>query len=466
MSTRKIYISDFTLAKLAADRKNPLLFREKTAIASSVDTFGVDAIELAPVSNSKEDNIIYRTIASAVKNSALCLPVGFTKESVEEAWNCISEAIKPCLQVALPVSTVQMEYIYHYKSAKMLPKITELCAAAKEKCDLVEFVALDATRADKDFLIEAIKAAKEAGAYAATLCDDAGVLLPDEFASLVKEVKANVDIAVYVRVSDQLCMAVATAFSAISAGADGVKAVASGTGELTEDKIASVIAGKGESLGISTTLEMSNIYTDVKKLTKKIKQGEREAENEPEAKENIFLDAESTIEQVSAAAEILGYTLSEEDKGKVFRGLQRICRKKSSVGSKELEALIAANAMQAPSTFHLDNYSVTASNMTNAMASVSLIKGTSTHSLVGVATGDGPIAAAFKAIEQCLGYHYELDDFQIQAVTEGKEALGSALVRLRSNGKLYSGTGLSTDIVAASIRAYLNALNKIVYDED
>ncbi|MBQ5746723.1 MAG: 2-isopropylmalate synthase, partial [Clostridia bacterium] len=86
--------------------------------------------------------------------------------------------------------------------------------------------------------------------------------------------------------------------------------------------------------------------------------------------------------------------------------------------------------------------------------------------ICGVSQGDGPIDSAFRAIEQCIGYHYELDDFEIQAVTEGKEALGSALVRLRNNGKLYSGNGISTDIIAASIRAYVNALNKIVFEEN
>ena len=98
------------------------------------------------------------------------------------------------------------------------------------------------------------------------------------------------------------------------------------------------------------------------------------------------------------------------------------------------------------------------------MSQVTLTSGDET--LLGVSTGDGPIDSAFRAIEQCIGYHYELDDFQVQAVTEGKEALGSAIVRLRNKGKLYSGNGISTDIVAASIRAYINALNKIVYEEE
>ena len=97
------------------------------------------------------------------------------------------------------------------------------------------------------------------------------------------------------------------------------------------------------------------------------------------------------------------------------------------------------------------------------MAQVTLKRGD--ELLSGVSIGDGPIDSAFRAIEQCIGYHYELDDFQVQAITEGKEALGSAVVKLREGGKLYSGNGISTDIIAASIRAYVNALNKIVFEE-
>lgn len=119
--------------------------------------------------------------------------------------------------------------------------------------------------------------------------------------------------------------------------------------------------------------------------------------------------------------------------------------------------------MQFPATYKLVSYVGTSSNKVNSVTNVVLDREGSRLSGAGV--GGGPIDSAFMAIEQCVGYHYELDDFQIQAVTEGKESLGSALVRLRSDGKLYSGNGLSSDIVGASIRAYINALNKIAYEE-
>ena len=182
---RKINISDITLKKLSEDRSVSLLFREKSAIANCADRLGADCIELPAVKNIREDSIIYKTIAKNVKNAALAIPVGFTVEDVETAWECIKEASSPCLQVELPVSTIQMEYTYHVKQSVMVEKIAELTKAAKELCANVEFSALDATRADTDFLIAAVKAAEENGATYVTVCDNAGVSTPDQIAEMV-----------------------------------------------------------------------------------------------------------------------------------------------------------------------------------------------------------------------------------------------------------------------------------------
>ena len=159
----------------------------------------------------------------------------------------------------------------------------------------------------------------------------------------------------------------------------------------------------------------------------------------------------------------LGYELSDIDFGKVYEEFKRVCAKKGSVNKTELEAIVANTAMQVPSTYHLISYVVNSGNIMTSTANITLEK--DGEKLSGVSTGDGPIDAAFHAIEQIIGHHYELDDFQVQAVTKGREAVGSSLIRLRTDGKLYSGTGLSTDIIGACIRAYVNALNKIVYEE-
>ena len=166
---------------------------------------------------------------------------------------------------------------------------------------------------------------------------------------------------------------------------------------------------------------------------------------------------------VLKAVEALGYDLSEEDGAKVYESFRNIVGKKNEVSARELDAIVASAAMQVPPTYTLDSFVITSGNTISATAHIKLKKGEST--LEGVVIGDGPIDAAFLAIEQIVGCHYELDDFQIQSVTEGRAAMGETVVKLRSGGKVYSGRGISTDIVGASLRAYLSAVNKIAYEE-
>ena len=158
----------------------------------------------------------------------------------------------------------------------------------------------------------------------------------------------------------------------------------------------------------------------------------------------------------------LGYDLSSDDEKNVYEAFLPIAAQKP-VGERELDAIVASAAMQVPPTYILESYVINSGNIITATANLKLTK--NGIPMQGIAIGDGPVDAAFLAIEQAAGCHYELDDFQIQAVTEGREAMGSSLVKLRSKGRLYSGNGISTDIIGASIRAYLNALNKIVFEE-
>ncbi len=461
---KKINITDITLKELSKDRGISLLFREKTAVSACADSLGIDAIELAGVKNEREDKIIYKTISQNVKESVVAIPVGFTKEEVALSWECIKEAAKPRLQVEVPVSTVQMEYIYHIKEEKMLEKIAELTKEAKTICSDVEFSALDATRADIAFLVAAAKIAAKNGATVISVSDDAGVSLPSEIGEIVSSIKAELDIPLYVRVSDALGMASASAIEAIKNGADGVKSAMAGENILSSGVISDIVSARGDALGIETSLKNTKIHRSIDDLLLSINHEVYDTDGTVSEKKKILLDADSTIFQVSQAAEVLGYDLSDEDLGNVLRAIVNICEKKGTIGAKELEALIASEAQRVPSTYHLESYTTTCGNKMDSMSQV--ILKCNDEIISGVSAGDGPIDSVFRAIEQSIGFHYELDDFQIQAVTEGKEALGSAIVKLRNNGKLYSGNGISADIVAASVRAYINALNKIVFEEN
>ena len=258
-------------------------------------------------------------------------------------------------------------------------------------------------------------------------------------------------------------MTVAADCEAVKAGADGVKCSAAGKDVMLTGDFADLVAVRGEAAGIATGLDQTRIHRDIRVMMDKVT-AEHIASAEVDGDDAIFLDADSSLTKVGEAAERLGYDLTPEDLGKVHQAMRSAAEPKGTLGTKELEALIASYAMQAPSTYHLEGYNASSSSLTNSMAHVILKKDGEEYS--GVAIGDGPIDAAFMAIEQIVGYHYELDEFQIQAVTEGKEALGATLVRLRSGGRLYSGNGLSTDIIGSAIRAYINALNKIVYEEN
>ncbi|MBO5223145.1 MAG: hypothetical protein J6C23_01370 [Clostridia bacterium] len=455
---KKLFVSDVTLRAKTEELKKSVSFKEKLAICDAIVKTGVDAIELPTLSLSKEDAVVYRTIIQSVKNCQVRIPVGFTDESFTAATEMAKNAKNAVLQVIMPTSTVVMEYTYHLKAPKMLDKIASITKKASETGYAVEFVATDATRAEKGFVAQCAKTAVENGASEITVCDDAGISLPCEFSALVKEVIEAVPTAkVYVATSDKISLACACACIALSVGAQGVKTATDGDG-MRPDKFADLIRTKGDDMGVESNLDCTAIHNTVSTITDNTEEV-KSSKNDGET-----IDASATFTDIIEKIKALGYELSDEDNGKVYEEFRRVSERKGSIASRELDAIVASTAMQVPSTFHLVNYVVNSGNIITATASVTLEK--DGEKLIGVSAGDGPVDAAFHAIEQIIGHHYELDDFQIQSITKGREAAASSLIRLIANGKLYSGNGVSTDIIGACIRAYVNALNKIVYEEN
>ena len=455
---KKINVSDITL-RAVCEQDKVLTFREKLAIAEKLDLSRVNAIELPALTNSKENEVICRTIASSIQKAVVKIPVGDSVESINSVYECISKAQNPCLQVIMPVSTAQMEYFYHVKANVMQEKIKELISASVKVCANVEFVARDAFRAEDGFVAQLAQVACEVGAKEMTLCDDAGVAFPEDFKRLVNSIKSVCDIKVNVQPSNALSLASACALSAIKAGADGVKTSVVGD-YLSVDILSNVFRAKKFDLDAECDVDVTNV-SSICSTINGIAKEEDETANENSI--SGFLDKNATIKEVVAIIKQLGYELSDTDNGNVYDEFKKLVAKKDTVDNKELEAIVASTAMQVPSTYHLISYVVNSSNIIPATANITLEK--DGEKFVGVSTGDGPIDAAFHAIEQIVGHHYELDDFQVHAVTKGRGAVGSSLLRLRANGKLYPGNGVSTDIVGACIRAYINALNKIVYEE-
>ena len=465
---RKITITDMTMRQ--SGKGFSLSFREKIELVKHLDKLGVDVIEVSPITSPKIDRLLIKSISSAVRSSAVAVSVGLSEENIAIAWGALEEARHPRLQVTAPVSAVQMEYLAGKKPEAMIAAIKNLVEKCRSLCPEVELIADDATRADPAFLQEAIRTAIGAGATVITLCDAAGMMLPDQITEFLQNTYAAVpelkEVTLGISCKNELSMADSCAVAAIRCGADEVKCAAYGEDVIKLETMAKVISARGSSFdvecGIRTT-SMKRILSQVAWMCQTGRSSTSPFDSGVQSGAELFLNAHDDLSAVMKAAAKLGYDLSEEDGAKVYEAFSRIAARKEQVGAKELDAIVASAAMQVPPTYRLENYVINSGNTISATAHIKLEKNGVMKE--GISLGDGPIDAAFLAIEQIAGHHYELDDFQIQAVTEGREAMGEAVVKLRSGGKLFSGRGISTDIVGASVHAYINALNKIVYEE-
>ncbi|MBQ7487945.1 MAG: hypothetical protein IJT77_10675 [Clostridia bacterium] len=468
---KTIQLIDRTLRDAVESRETVLSFKEKLEMARSLDRLKVDRIELPPVGDSKADQLFNKSVAAAL-TTPLCAVVPINDTRIEMIWDSIHTSRHPSLNVEVPCSPVQMEYAAHKKAPALLEAISAQVRACRNYCEDVGFTATDATRAERGFLADAIRSAVEAGAGRVILCDTAGVMLPDEFAafaaSVMKDAAVSESVHWAVQINNAMHMTCASAVAAIAKGIDGLICSAFPGNAVSLDQIADFVRLRGEDLNIAIGLRVTELRRTLGQLQWLMSSHSTESSTLPrsmgqEDNSGISLTASDDAAAVAKVVSQLGYDLSDEDNARVYEAFRRVAVKKGFVTSLELDAIVASTAMQVPSTYRIESYVINSGNVITATANITLDR--NGQQLRGVSVGDGPIDAAFLAIEQIIGHHYELDDFQIQAVTEGREAMGSALVKLRADGRVYAGNGISTDIIGAAIRAYISALNKIIYEE-
>ena len=250
-----IKISDITM-KQSAEGFN-LSFREKIELAKLLDKLGTTVIEVEGLHGSRSDALRIKSIAAAVTDSIVSAPVELSSESVEQTWNALQGAKHPRLQVCAPVSSVQMEYLFHKKPEAMLKAISETVSACAKLAD-TEFVAQDATRSDAAFLHQAIEAAIASGAKTVTVMDTAGTMLPEEFSAfitgLIAEVPALKSVTLGVGCANTLSLADSCVIAAIKAGAGEVKAAAYAPDCASLTNIARILAAKGNARKLASTL--------------------------------------------------------------------------------------------------------------------------------------------------------------------------------------------------------------------
>lgn len=478
MTVKKLFVTDVTLRKMHDAGDFEFGFRDRLETAKLLDKVHVDVLELPPIS-SRSDLLFCHTAAPILKNSTLSCNAGFSPDEAKAAAEALAASGSFRLYSAFPASVVQMEYVLRKKPAAVLELIDAVTAKNASLCEESEAVFSDATRAEREFLYEAVRKAIGGGAKIITLCDDAGNMLPDEVTDFVREVIENTaersDVLYQFDCADKMGLGSALAVAAVKGGAGGIKTSFAPEG-ISLSPFVKLVADAGDRIGIRTDVDR----TACGRVSEKIAEiargkdentpfsgGVRDSENanaNANANEGArALSGADTAKTVREAVEKLGYELSEEDSARVYEEFLKVASKKS-IYPHELDAIVASVALQAPSTYKLKSFVINNGNVIGATAHIELYKDDAV--LSGVSIGDGPIDAAFLAIEQIIGHHFEPDDFQIQALTEGRGAVGSSIVKLRADsGRLYSGKGVSTDIIGSSIKAYINALNKIAAGE-
>ena len=468
---KDIRVSDITMKEAATSKTLSLSFKEKLEIVKILDRIGVGSIEVEGIESSKVDALRIKSIASLVKNSTLAVPVKMDEQSIETVWNAAKGAKSVRLQVEAAVSPSCMEYIQRKKADNLVTDAAAAVAKCAQLTDDVEFVAVDATRTDVAYLAKIIEAVVNAGANTVTVCDAAGSMLPEEFAEFISNLTQAApqlnDITLGISCCNNLNMADACAVAGVMAGASLVKATSYPMDVVALDNISRILAAKADALDAQCHVRVTELKRAMNQIARLCCEDRSKAlkftDSVSEAVEGLVLTAGDDQETVMQYVERLGYSLSDEDAASVFEAFKKIAANKENVGATELDAIVASAALQVPPTYVLEGYVINTGMSFKATSHISLRKNGEIHEAVSL--GDGPIDSSFKSIESVVGKHYELDDFRIQAVTEGREAVGESIVKLIADGKVYSGRGISTDIVESSIRAYINALNKIAYEE-
>ena len=502
--SNQVKIFDTTLRDGEQSPGCSMNLREKLEIARCLETMKVDIIEAGFAISSPGDFASVNEIAKAVKDCTVASLARAATKDIDAAWEAVKVAADPRIHTFIATSPVHMEYKLRMTPEQVLEKTAAMVAYAKKYCSNIEFSAEDATRSEPEFLCRVVDTAIKNGATVINLPDTVGYTTPDEMRALIEYVIKNVpdsDKAEFsVHCHNDLGMAVANSLAGVLGGARQIECTVNGLGERAgntslEEVVMAMRTRPDVFKDITTRLDTTRIYRTSKAVYTVI--GQNAPLNKPIVGKNAFLH-ESGIHQHGVLAnkqtyeiltpeavgiktnnivlgkhsgkhafesrlQELGYTLSAEELVACFEEFKVLCDKKKTITDSDIEAIVlhkAAVEETAGDTFTLDWFDVHTSNFTTSTSTVCLIKGE--EKFEGVSLGDGPIDASFKAIDNIVNpVEHTLELYTINSTSEGKDTLGGVSVKLKAGGKTYVGRGLSTDIIEASLKAYINAVNKM-----
>ncbi|REK75725.1 2-isopropylmalate synthase [Paenibacillus paeoniae] len=498
---RKIYIFDTTLRDGEQSPGVNLNTKEKVEIALQLEKLGVDRIEAGFPAASPGDLAAVNAVARAVKNATI---IGLSR-SREQDIDAVREALKgaqdPCIHLFLATSPIHRKHKLRMEKEQVLEAADRAIRYAKQYFDKVEFSPEDAGRTELDFLCQVTDMAIKAGATVVNIPDTVGYLNPLEFGNIFKTLKEQVPNIEKIQLSahchDDLGMATANALAAILNGADQVEGTINGIGERAGntalEEVAMALATRPDFFGAQTTLNLKEIAKTsrlVSRLTgmpvpgNKAIVGANAFAHESGIHQDGMLKEKTTYEIISPDAIglkesklvlgkhsgrhafrekliDLGYELEEEAVNAAFAKFKDLADRKKAVNDEDIRALLEEKLIDTPELFTLETIQVQYGNQSTPNATVR-VRTAEGEVRVETAEGNGSVDAIYNAIDAATKEAVELEDYSIKSVSQGKDALGEVHVVLKQDDVSAQGRGLSTDILEASARAYLDAVNRLI----
>lgn len=504
---RRIKIFDTTLRDGEQSPGCSMNLDEKAAMARQLDKLGVDIIEAGFAIASPMDFKSVQTIAASVTDCTVASLARTSKGDIDAAWDAVKEAKHPRIHTFIATSDIHMADKLHMTRDEVLQRITDMVGYARSKCEDVEFSAEDASRSDRAFLAQCYGAAIAAGASTINVPDTVGYSTPQEMSDLIGYLRANVPgiegVDVSVHCHNDLGMGVANSLASVKAGATQVECTINGIGEragnASLEEIVMAIRTRRDFYDAETGIDTRQLYRSSKLLsnitgvpvppTKPIV-GANAFAHEAGIHQHGVISNVQTYEIMNPAdigiphrslvlgkhsgkhalrerLESMGYALTDEELEDLFTRFKVLADKKKHITASDLEALALhrSRAEAVPSACQLAGYVVNTGRDMPNIAYIKLRKGD--QELQEVVTGPGPLDASFRAINRMLGVDAQLADFSLNAVTSGEDAIGEAVVKISDGqGRSFTGTGLSTDIIESSIQAYISGINKMIEADD
>jgi len=495
-----VKIFDTTLRDGEQSPGASLDIKQKIEVAQGLEALGVDVIEAGFPISSPGDFAAVQAVAKTVRRPAVAALARCAVPDIDAAWKAVRGAKSPRLHLFLSTSPLHMEYKLKKSPDEVFKLAVDMVRYARTLCTDVEFSAEDATRSDPEFLARVVAAVIEVGARTVNIPDTVGYIMPSEFETLLRELQGKVPAfgkkaVLSVHCHNDLGMATANSLAAVRAGARQVECTVNGLGERAGnaalEEIVMAMKTRQAFYGLGTgirTREISRVSRLVSSATgmavqrNKAVVGANAFAHESGIHQDGILKQRLTYEIMDAhdiglqenqlvlgkhsgrhalrrRIQELGYDLSESDLNKFFERFKELADKKKEVFDEDLAALLAEASGAPAEVYLLDHVQATSGTGMVPTAAVRLrVRG---QALQGSGTGDGPVDAVYQTIAGLVGSHPKLTSYAIKAITGGTDAQGEVTVQMLVNGRTFTGRGAHTDIVVASAKAYINALNRL-----